>query len=55
MKCLICNGDVSEVRFSSHVNTKHEGATSPWKYIIVMQKRLERVEHHIEKSHGPTY
>jgi hypothetical protein len=26
MKCLICNGDVSEVHFSSHVNTKHEGA-----------------------------
>ncbi|HEU4443394.1 MAG TPA: hypothetical protein VFR94_01840 [Nitrososphaeraceae archaeon] len=53
MKCLVCEEDVEEEHFYSHVNTKHEGNISPWKYIVAMQKRLERVKHHIEKSHGP--
>jgi hypothetical protein len=53
MKCLICEETVEEEHFSSHVNTKHDGTISPWKYIIAIQKRIELIEHNLEKSHGP--
>jgi hypothetical protein len=53
MKCLICDEDLAENDFSTHINDKHDGRHNPWKYIMIMQKRLEQVEHHIEKSHGP--
>jgi hypothetical protein len=53
MKCLICDEDLADRDFSTHIVTKHDGHHNPWKYIMIIQKRLERIEHNIEKSHGP--
>lgn len=53
MKCLICDEDLAESDFSRHVNDKHDGRHNPWRYIMIMQKRLEERERIIEKSHGP--
>jgi hypothetical protein len=53
MQCLICDKDIAEKDFPMHVNTKHDGRANPWKYIMIIQKRLEEIEQNIEKSHGP--
>ena len=53
MKCLICDEDLTERDLSTHIVAKHEGYHNPWKYILMMQKRLEEIERNIEKSHGP--
>jgi hypothetical protein len=53
MKCLICSEDIEDMDFKTHVNDKHDGRNNPWKYIMILQKRIEDIQHNVEKSHGP--
>jgi hypothetical protein len=53
MKCLICSEDIADRDFPTHVNIKHDGRNNPWNYIMLIQKRLEEIQHNLEKSHGP--
>ena len=56
MKCILCSKYVEDSAraVNDHFIDHHEDIqTGLAEYIIALQKRLEEIEHHIEKSHGP--
>jgi hypothetical protein len=50
MKCAICEKDLSESDLIGHIKLEHGGTPE---YLVVLQKRLEKIESNLEKSHGP--
>ena len=50
MKCAICEKDLSESDLIGHIKLEHGGNPE---YLVVLQKRIEKLESNVEKSHGP--
>jgi hypothetical protein len=54
-KCPLCNIDLEldDIPLESHLSDMHSGGMEVAKALAVILERLERIEHNIEKSHGP--
>ncbi|HZA62715.1 MAG TPA: hypothetical protein VE573_07580 [Nitrososphaeraceae archaeon] len=50
MKCAICEKDLSESNLIGHLKLEHDDYLE---YLVVLQKRIEKLESNVEKSHGP--
>jgi hypothetical protein len=50
MKCAICEKDLSGDNLIGHIKLEHGDYLE---YLVVLQKRIEKLESNVEKSHGP--
>ena len=50
MKCAICEKDLSGGNLIGHIKLEHDDYLE---YLVVLQKRIEKLESNVEKSHGP--
>jgi archaellum component FlaC len=54
-KCPLCNFDleVDDIRLENHLSDIHSNSLEVAKALADILERVERIEHNIEKSHGP--